>query len=99
MHELAVASGFSAAYRLGANYPFSKEEGCGRLFKLYLAASHGMRAVCLTGRAYLTTAEGRPERIIRLKIQSNIRHGYNVDMQPYNSRLLGRRPGRPFDAL
>ena len=45
MHELAVTSGFSAAYRLGAKYPFSGDEGCERLFKLYLAASHGVRAV------------------------------------------------------
>lgn len=45
MHELAVTSGFSAAYRLGAKYPFSGDRGCERLFKLYLAASHGMRAV------------------------------------------------------
>ncbi|KAK1926729.1 FAD/NAD(P)-binding domain-containing protein [Papiliotrema laurentii] len=44
MHELAVTSGFSAAYRLGAKYPFSGDQGCERLFKLYLAASHGMRA-------------------------------------------------------
>ena len=45
MHELAVTSGFAAAYRLGAKYPFSDDDGCSRLFKLYLAASHGMRAV------------------------------------------------------
>lgn len=45
MHELAVTSGFSAAYRLGAKYPFADDDGCSRLFKLYLAASHGMRAV------------------------------------------------------
>ena len=45
MHELAVTSGFSAAYRLGAKYPFSGDEGCERLFKLYLAASHGVRSV------------------------------------------------------
>jgi hypothetical protein len=45
MHELAVTSGFSAAYRLGAKYPFAGDEGCERLFKLYLAASHGVRAV------------------------------------------------------
>lgn len=45
MHELAVTSGFSAAYRLGAKYPFADDDGCSRLFKLYLAASHGTRAV------------------------------------------------------
>ncbi|KAG8703531.1 hypothetical protein FRC09_004106 [Ceratobasidium sp. 395] len=44
MHELAVTSGFSAAYRLGADFPFRGDGECERLFKLYLAASHGMRA-------------------------------------------------------
>ncbi|KAI0074371.1 FAD/NAD(P)-binding domain-containing protein [Panus rudis PR-1116 ss-1] len=43
MHELAVTSGFSAAYRLGADYPFNGDEDCERLFKLYLALSHGVR--------------------------------------------------------
>lgn len=45
MHELAVTSGFSAAYRLGAEYPFKGDEECERLFKLYLALSHGSRMV------------------------------------------------------
>ncbi|QRW09753.1 hypothetical protein RhiLY_08752 [Ceratobasidium sp. AG-Ba] len=44
MHELAVTSGFSAAYRLGADFPFRGDGECERLFKLYLAASHGVRA-------------------------------------------------------
>ncbi|KAL0959702.1 hypothetical protein HGRIS_011397 [Hohenbuehelia grisea] len=44
MHEIAVCSGFAAAYRLGAPFPFSQKEGCGRLFKLTLGASHGVRA-------------------------------------------------------
>lgn len=46
MHELAVTSGFAAAYRLGAEYPFHGEEECERLFRLYLAMSHGIRMVC-----------------------------------------------------
>lgn len=45
MHELAVTSGFAAAYRLGADYPFHGDEDCERLFKLYLALSHGSRLV------------------------------------------------------
>jgi hypothetical protein len=45
MHEIAVVSGFAAAYKLGADYPFTHEEKCKRLFRLYLAASHGMRMV------------------------------------------------------
>ncbi|KAG8681868.1 hypothetical protein FRC08_015353 [Ceratobasidium sp. 394] len=44
MHELAVTSGFAAAYRLGAEFPFKGDSECERLFKLYLAASHGVRA-------------------------------------------------------
>jgi hypothetical protein len=62
MHELAVTSGFSAAYRLGAKYPFSGDQGCERLFKLYLAASHGMRAVSrptLLPLLMLISAQGR----------------------------------------
>ncbi|KAM5530388.1 hypothetical protein V8D89_015949 [Ganoderma adspersum] len=43
MHELAVTSGFAAAYRLGANYPFHGDEACERLFRLYLGLSHGSR--------------------------------------------------------
>lgn len=50
MHELAVTSGFSAAYRLGADYPFKGDEDCERLFRLYLALSHGTR---LVGRSIL----------------------------------------------
>ena len=45
MHELAVTSGFAAAYRLGAEYPFHGDEDCERLFRMYLAASHGVRMV------------------------------------------------------
>ncbi|CAE6418938.1 unnamed protein product [Rhizoctonia solani] len=44
MHELAVTSGFAAAYRLGADFPFRGDDDCERLFKLYLALSHGARA-------------------------------------------------------
>lgn len=43
MHELAVTSGFAAAYQLGAEYPFKDDEDCSRLFKLYLGLSHGSR--------------------------------------------------------
>ncbi|OBZ68035.1 hypothetical protein A0H81_11835 [Grifola frondosa] len=43
MHELAVTSGFAAAYRLGADYPFHGDEDCERLFRLYLMLSHGTR--------------------------------------------------------
>ncbi|TCD68068.1 hypothetical protein EIP91_011613 [Steccherinum ochraceum] len=43
MHELAVTSGFAAAYRLGAAYPFKGDNDCERLFKLYLGLSHGSR--------------------------------------------------------
>lgn len=45
MHELAVTSGFAAAYRLGADFPFHGDEECERLFKLYLGLSHGSRMV------------------------------------------------------
>ena len=45
MHELAVTSGFAAAYRLGADYPFHGDEDCERLFRLYLMLSHGVRMV------------------------------------------------------
>lgn len=44
MHELAMTSGFAAAYRLGARFPFSGDGECERLFKLYLGLSHGVRA-------------------------------------------------------
>ncbi|EIW75654.1 hypothetical protein CONPUDRAFT_112209 [Coniophora puteana RWD-64-598 SS2] len=43
MHEIAVVSGFAAAYQLGADYPFSEDENCKRLFRLYLGLSHGSR--------------------------------------------------------
>ena len=45
MHELAVTSGFAAAYCIGAEYPFKGDEDCERLFRLYLALSHGARLV------------------------------------------------------
>lgn len=45
MHEIAIVSGFSAAYRLGAKYPFADNDDCKRLFALYLGASHGKRMV------------------------------------------------------
>ena len=43
MHELAVTSGFAAAYRLGAEYPFKDDGDCERLFKLYMGLSLGSR--------------------------------------------------------
>jgi hypothetical protein len=45
MHEIAMTSGFAAAYRLGAEYPFKGDDECERLFVLYLALSHGVRKV------------------------------------------------------
>jgi len=47
MHEIGIVSGFAAAYRLGAKYPFTEDKDCKRLFALYLAASHGSRMVRL----------------------------------------------------
>ncbi|KAK4046052.1 hypothetical protein OIV83_006398 [Microbotryomycetes sp. JL201] len=43
MHEIGIVSGFAAAYKLGAKYPFNHDEDCKRLFALYLGASHGSR--------------------------------------------------------
>ncbi|KAJ3561360.1 hypothetical protein NP233_g10242 [Leucocoprinus birnbaumii] len=43
MHEIAVVSGFGAAYRLGADFPFKENPDCKRLFALCLAANHMMR--------------------------------------------------------
>lgn len=43
MHEIAIVSGFSAAYRLGADFPFKGDEECERLWKLYYAVAHGGR--------------------------------------------------------
>ncbi|PFH50038.1 hypothetical protein AMATHDRAFT_75855 [Amanita thiersii Skay4041] len=43
MHEIAVVSGFAAAYRLGAEYPFSNNAEGKRLFALCLAANHMAR--------------------------------------------------------
>lgn len=40
-----MTSGFAAAYRLGADFPFQGDSECERLFKLYLGLSHGVRAV------------------------------------------------------
>jgi hypothetical protein len=49
MHEIGVVSGFAAAYRLGAKYPFLDDDNCKRLFALYLGASHGSRMVSFEG--------------------------------------------------
>ncbi|PWN27582.1 nucleotide-binding domain-containing protein [Jaminaea rosea] len=43
MHEVGIASGFSAAYALGGKYPFKEDEECARLFRLYYALSHMSR--------------------------------------------------------
>jgi hypothetical protein len=45
MHELAITSGFAAAYRLGADFPHLGDETCVRLFRLYLCLSHTARLV------------------------------------------------------
>lgn len=45
MHEIAVVSGFAAAYKLGAKYPFVDDDKSKRLFTLYLALSHASRMV------------------------------------------------------
>jgi hypothetical protein len=41
MHELAITSGFAAAYRLGADFPHMGHNECVRLFRLYLGLCHG----------------------------------------------------------
>lgn len=43
MHEIAIASGFAVAYRLGAKYPFKDDDQARRMFALVLGASHGVR--------------------------------------------------------
>lgn len=43
MHEVGIVSGFSAAYQLGAPYPFKDDEECTRLFRLYLLLAHMSR--------------------------------------------------------
>jgi hypothetical protein len=45
MHELAITSGFAAAYRLGADFPHLGDETCVQLFRLYLCLSHTARLV------------------------------------------------------
>ena len=85
MHELAVASGFSAAYRLGAKYPFSEVEGCGRLFKLYLAASHGMRAVCAACAAPANVRERRIEVVFSPSEEQVVVREYSSDILSYNT--------------
>ncbi len=41
-HEAATISGFAAAYRLGADYPFEKQGFAYRQFQLYLQLIHGL---------------------------------------------------------
>ena len=75
MHELAVTSGFAAAYRLGADYPFHGDEDCERLFRLYLMLSHGVRMVRdllrivfrAEASSCITLAEGGSEGAVRVK--------------------------------
>ncbi|PVG03214.1 FAD/NAD(P)-binding domain-containing protein [Serendipita vermifera] len=43
MHEIAIASGFAAAYQLGAEYPFKDNDEARRLFALVLGANYGRR--------------------------------------------------------
>lgn len=43
MHEVAVTSGFGAAYRLGADYPFAHSAEAKRMFALVLGVNHGVR--------------------------------------------------------
>lgn len=43
MHEIGIVSGFSAAYRLGAPFPFADDDECSRLFKLYYVVAHASR--------------------------------------------------------
>lgn len=45
MHEIAITSGFAAAYRLGADFPHLGDEECTRLFRLYLGLGHATRLV------------------------------------------------------
>jgi len=47
MHEIAITSGFAAAYRFGADFPHMGDEECVRLFRLYLGLSHATRLVSL----------------------------------------------------
>ncbi|KAM0750661.1 nucleotide-binding domain-containing protein [Meredithblackwellia eburnea MCA 4105] len=40
MHEIGIVSGFAAAYKLGAKYPFADNADCKRMFALYLGLGH-----------------------------------------------------------
>ena len=40
MQEVAIVSGYTAAYSLGAKYPFEEDKECARLFHLYNALAH-----------------------------------------------------------
>lgn len=65
MHEIGIVSGFAAAYRLGARYPFTADKDCKRLFALYLAASHGCRMVSRLVLAFsLDAAAGLTQRFL-----------------------------------
>ncbi|KIM34211.1 hypothetical protein M408DRAFT_325676 [Serendipita vermifera MAFF 305830] len=43
MHEIAITSGFAAAYQLGAEYPFKDDDQARRMFALVLGVGHGVR--------------------------------------------------------
>ncbi|MCO5598572.1 hypothetical protein L7F22_052669 [Adiantum nelumboides] len=43
MHEVGMVSGFSAAYNLGAQYPFKDNDDCAQLFRLYLLLGYMSR--------------------------------------------------------
>jgi hypothetical protein len=68
MHEIAITSGFAAAYRLGADFPHVGDEECVRLFRLYLCLSHATRLVRILYFAdhiidiFLTIAQRKGDR-------------------------------------
>ena len=71
MHEIAITSGFAAAYRLGADFPHLGDEGGARLFRLYFGLSHAARLVnpfCFTDRPLshitLTRKKDRKGRLV-----------------------------------
>lgn len=47
-----MVSGFSAAYKLGAPYPFKDDDDCKRLFALHLGLDHASRMVSLASLSF-----------------------------------------------
>ncbi|KAH9519331.1 hypothetical protein Btru_075279 [Bulinus truncatus] len=45
-HEIAIISGLAAAYRLGADYPFTKDQLAKKQFEQYLLMIHGKPRKC-----------------------------------------------------